>query len=77
MDFAIYELLYSIVIDSFSGDLVWPRAVLVMEKTPFVRGAFVFVQGALAFLVYPLGSDAVLTHCNIVSVRLVDLTKGR
>jgi len=77
VDFAFYELFYSAVTDSFSGDFIWPHAVLVMESTLYVRGASVFDLGALAFLVYPLGSAAVLTRCNTVSIHVVDLMEGR
>jgi len=33
VDSAIYELFYSAVNDSFSGDFVWPHAVLVLLST--------------------------------------------
>ena len=70
--FAISGLLDPTAIDSVSWRLVWPRAVLVTAKIPSVRGVSVFDLGALVFLVYPLGSVAVLTRCNIVSDRLMD-----
>ena len=59
------------------GDFVWPRAALVTESMPYVRGASVFDLGALAFLVYPLGSAAVLTRRNTISIHVVDLMEGR
>jgi len=77
VDSAIYELFYFAVTDPSSGDFVWPRAALVTESTPYVRGASVFNLGALAFLVYPLGSAAALTRCNTISVHVVDLMEGR
>jgi len=73
MDSAIYEL----SLNCFAGYSAWPRVVLAMERTPYARGASVSVLGALAFLVYPLGSDAVLTRCTIVSARVEDLMEGR
>ena len=67
------RLLDLTAIDSVSWRLsVWPHAVLVTAKMPSVRGASVFDLGAIVFLVYPLGSVAVLTRCNIVSDRLMD-----
>jgi len=73
---AAYALLHQIVI--MLGNLVHQQdLVLVMERMPYARGAFVSVQGALAFLVYPSGSTAELTRCNIVSVHVVDLMEGR
>jgi len=77
VDLAIYELFYFAVTDSFSGDFVWPHVVLVTEGMPYERGASVFDLGALAFLVYSLGSATVLTHCNTISIHVVDLMKGR
>jgi len=52
-------------------------AVLVMESTLYVKGASVFDLGALAFLVYPLGSTTVFTRCNTVSIHVVNLMEGR
>jgi len=73
VDSVIYELFSSAVIYSFSGNLVWPHVVLIMERTSYARGASVSVLGTLTFLVYSLGSTAVLTRCNILSIHVVDL----
>jgi len=73
VDSTIYEL----SLNCLAGYSAWPRVVLAMERTPYARSASVSILSALAFLVYPLGSDAVLTRCTIVSTRVEDLMERR